>query len=98
MLHPYDDKIIVHPDDPTIKTKGGLHLPGAGEQRNRGRVLAVGPGKMLLTGERAEMQSQLGDVVYYESYQGTAIKVGDQDLIILKESDILARYERDGEA
>jgi len=73
-------------------TKGGIVLPDtAKEKPQEGEVLAVGPGRMSDDGVRIPMDIKKGDVVLYSKYGGTEVKVEDEELIILRESDILAK-------
>ena len=73
------------------KTSGGVILPdSAKEKPNKGKVLAVGPGKMRDDGERMAPAVKVGAVVYYGKYAGTEVKVAGQELKILRETDILS--------
>jgi len=90
-LKPLDDRIVVKRLESEEKTAGGIVLPtSAQEKPQQAEVLAVGPGKLLKSGERAALGVKVGDVVYFGKYAGTEVKVDDQDLIIMKETDILA--------
>ena len=91
-LEPLADRMVVRPIEREEVTKGGIVLPDtAKEKPQEGEVLAVGPGKMSdYTGARIPMDIKKGDVVLYSKYGGTEVKVDDEDLIILRESDILA--------
>jgi chaperonin GroES len=74
------------------KTKSGIYLPDtAKEKPQEGEVLAVGPGKMSDDGKRIPLDVKVGDTVLYAKYGGTEIKLDGEDLIILRESDILAK-------
>ena len=73
------------------KTAGGILLPDtAKEKPKRGKIIAVGQGKLLEDGKRAEMQVKKGDEVLFSSYSGTDITVGTKEMLILSEDDILA--------
>jgi chaperonin GroES len=73
-------------------TKGGIYLPDtAKEKPQEGKVLAVGPGKMSDEGKRLPMDVAVGDIVIYAKYGGIEHKEGDEELIILREADILAK-------
>ena len=90
-LRPLGDKILVKRLEAESKTKSGIVLPdSAKEKPKRGRIQAVGDGKLLDTGERAKLQVKKGDEVLFTSYAGTEVKVGGEELIIMDESDILA--------
>jgi len=92
-LEPLADRMVVRPIEREEITKGGIVLPDtAKEKPQEGEVLAVGPGKMSdYTGGRIPMDIQKGDIVLYSKYGGTEVKVDDEELIILRESDILAK-------
>jgi chaperonin GroES len=91
-LQPLADRVLVKPMEKEEKTKSGIYLPDtAKEKPQEGKVLAVGPGKMSEDGKRIAMDLKVGDVVVYAKYGGTEIKIDDDELIILRESDILAK-------
>jgi chaperonin GroES len=91
-LRPLDDRVVVQPVEAESKTAGGIVLPdSAKEKPQRGKVVAVGPGKLLDSGKRGELSVQVGDQVIYGKYGGTDIEVGGDDVKILRESDILAK-------
>lgn len=91
-LKPLDDRIVVEPVEAEEVTAGGIVLPDAAQEKpQRGTVLAVGPGKLLDSGERGELSVALGDVVIYGKYAGSDIEVDDREVKILRESDILAK-------
>jgi chaperonin GroES len=91
-LHPLDDRLLVRPINREEMTKGGIILPDtAKEKPQEGEVIAVGQGKRAEDGERVEMEIKKGDKVIYAKYAGTEIKLDDEELLILRESDILAK-------
>jgi chaperonin GroES len=91
-LQPLADRVLVKPMEKEEKTKSGIYLPDtAKEKPQEGKVLAVGPGKMTDDGKRIPSDLKVGDTVIYAKYGGTEIKVDNEDLIILRESDILAK-------
>jgi chaperonin GroES len=91
-LQPLADRVLVKPIEKEEKTKSGIYLPDtAKEKPQEGEVLAVGPGKMADDGKRIPMDLKVGDRVLYAKYGGTEIKVDGDDLMILRESDILAK-------
>lgn len=91
-LQPLADRVLVKPIEKEEMTKSGIYLPDtAKEKPQEGEVLAVGPGKMSEDGKRIEMDLKVGDIVIYAKYGGTEIKIDDEELIILRESDILAK-------
>jgi chaperonin GroES len=94
-LQPLADRVLVKPIEKEEKTKSGIYLPDtAKEKPQEGEVLAVGPGKMTEDGKRIPLELKVGDTVIYAKYGGTEIKVDDEDLIILRESDILAKKSK----
>ena len=91
-IKPLDDRVVVEPIDPEEVTAGGIVLPGSAQEKpQRGTVIAVGPGKLLDTGERGSLSVGVGDEVIYGKYGGTDIEVDGDDVKILRESDILAK-------
>lgn len=91
-LRPLDDRVIVQPNEAEETTAGGIVLPdSAREKPQRGTVVAVGPGRLLDSGNRGELSVAVGDVVIYGKYGGSEIEVDGQELKILRESDILAK-------
>lgn len=91
-LQPMADRVLVKPMEKEEMTKSGIYLPDtAKEKPQEGEVLAVGPGKMSDDGKIIPMGLKVGDIVIYAKYGGTEIKVDDEELIILRESDILAK-------
>jgi chaperonin GroES len=91
-LQPLADRIVVKPIEAEEKTKAGIYLPDtAKEKPQEGEVVAVGPGRLTEDGKRIAMDVKVGDIVIYAKYGGTEIKVDDEELIILRESDILAK-------
>jgi len=90
-LRPLGDKILVKRVEAESKTKSGIVLPDtAKEKPKRGKILAVGDGKRLDTGERAPVNVKKGDEVIFASYAGTEIKLDGEELMIMSEDDILA--------
>ena len=91
-LQPLGDRVVVKPIPKEEITKGGIVLPDtAKEKPQEGKVISVGPGKMTEDGKRMAMDVKVGDTVIYAKYGGTEIKEADDELIILRESDILAK-------
>jgi chaperonin GroES len=91
-LQPLADRLVVKPIEREEVTKGGIVLPDtAKEKPQEGKVLAVGPGRLSEDGKRIAMDVKVGDVVIYTKYGGTEIKIDDEELVILRESDILAK-------
>ncbi len=91
-LRPLDDRVVVEPAEAEEITAGGIVLPdSAKEKPQRGKILSIGPGKLLDSGERGKLSVTVGDEVLYGKYSGTEIEVEGRDLKILRESDILAK-------
>jgi chaperonin GroES len=93
-LKPMGDRVVVKPKDRDEMTKSGIVLPDtASERPQQGEVRAVGPGRVLDTGKRAELDVKVGDTVLFAKYSGTEFKLDDEDLLIFGERDILAVIE-----
>ena len=91
-LQPLGDRIIVEVLEEEETTVSGIVLPDtAKEKPQRGRVLAVGPGSLNDKGERVAIDLVDGDEIVFSKYGGTEIKVGTEDYLILRESDVLAK-------
>ena len=91
-LQPMADRLVVKPIEREEVTKGGIFLPDtAMEKSQEGKVVAVGPGRLSEDGKRIAMDIKVGDIVIYTKYGGTEIKIDDEEVIILRESDILAK-------
>lgn len=91
-LQPLADRIVIKPIEREEVTKGGIILPDtAKEKPQEGEVIAVGQGRLSEDGKRIPIDVNVGDVVIYAKYGGTEIKVDDEELVILRESDILAK-------
>lgn len=90
-IRPLADRVVVKPLEETEQMKGGLYIPDtAKEKPQQGEVIAVGPGKMSDDGKRLEPELKVGDRVLYGKYSGTEVTVGDEQYLILRESDVLA--------
>lgn len=91
-LQPLGDRVVIKPLPREEITKGGIVLPDTVKEKpQEGEVIAVGPGKLTDDGNRMAMEVKKGDIVLYAKYAGTEIKEDGEELIILRESDILAR-------
>ena len=90
-IRPLGEKVLVKRMEAEQVTKGGIVLPDtAKEKPQRGTVLAVGDGRLLKDGKRADLQVKKGDKVLFSSYGGTEIKVAGEEYLLMDESDILA--------
>ena len=91
-LRPLDDRVVVKPVEAEERTAGGIVLPDtAKEKPQRGKVVYVGPGKLLENGQRGSLSVAIGDEVIYGKYSGTDIELDGDDVKILRETDILAK-------
>jgi chaperonin GroES len=90
-VKPLADRVVVKALEETEQMRGGLYIPDtAKEKPQQGEVIAVGPGKISDDGKRIEMELKVGDKVLYGKYSGTEVTVGDEQYLILRESDVLA--------
>jgi chaperonin GroES len=91
-LKPMADRVLVKPIEREEVTRGGIVVPDtAKEKPQEGKVLAVGDGRLSEDGKRIPLDVKVGDIVIFAKYGGTEIKIDDEELIILRESDILAK-------
>jgi chaperonin GroES len=91
-VRPLDDRVVVEPLEAEEKTSGGILLPDTAKQKpQRGRVLAVGPGRLRDNGQRSPVAVAKGDEVLYGRYTGNDIVVEGKEIKIMRESDILAK-------
>ncbi len=89
---PLGERVIIKPIEQEQQTKGGIFLPDtAKEKPQEGEVVAVGPGRVSEDGKRIPMELANGDKVIYSKFAGTEYKDGDDEYLILRESDILAK-------
>lgn len=91
-IQPLGDRVVIKTMEREEVTKGGIVLPDtAKEKPQEGEVIAVGPGKLSDDGKRIAIEVKVGDIIIYARYAGTEIKIDDEELIIIRESDILAK-------
>jgi chaperonin GroES len=91
-LSPLADRVVIKPLEPETKSAGGIIIPdNAKEKPQRGEVVAVGPGKTDDKGVVVKLELKVGDKVLYGKYAGTEVNVDGKDLLILRESDVLAK-------
>jgi len=89
---PLGERVIVKPTEQDQQTKGGIYLPDTVKEKpQEGQVVAVGPGRVGDDGTRIPMELGKGDKVIYSKFAGTEYKDGDDEYLILRESDILAK-------
>ena len=90
-LQPLADRVVVKPIEREEKTKSGIYLPDTVKEKpQEGKIVAIGPGRLSEEGKRIAVDVKVGDTVIYAKYGGTEIKIDDEELIILRASDILA--------
>ncbi|MEE8267797.1 MAG: co-chaperone GroES [Gemmatimonadales bacterium] len=90
-IQPLEDRVVIMPNDDVEEMRGGLYIPDtAKEKPTQGEVIAVGPGRVE-EGNRVPMDIAVGDKVIYGKYSGTQFQLGDDEVIIIKASDILAK-------
>lgn len=93
-IRPLYDRIIVKRTDAERSTASGIVIPdSAGEKPDQGQVLAVGPGKLLASGELRPLAVKAGDRVLFGKYAGQAIKVDGNEVLVLREEDVIALIE-----
>jgi chaperonin GroES len=91
-IEPLGDRVVIKPTPKEEVSKGGIFLPDtAKEKPQEGKIIAVGPGRLTEDGTRIAMEVKKGDKVIYSKYAGTEFKLGDEELIIMRESDILGK-------
>ena len=93
-LRPLGDRVVIEPTPREEMTKSGIVLPDtAKEKPQEGKIIAVGPGKVLEDGKREAIDVKVGDKVLYAKYAGTEFKVDGEELLIVSQKDILAVVE-----
>lgn len=93
-IRPLHDRVVVRRMEEERTTAGGIIIPdNATEKPDRGEILAVGPGKIGDDNERVALQVKVGDKVLFGKYAGTAVKVDGEELLIMREEDLLAIIE-----
>jgi chaperonin GroES len=94
-VRPLEDRVLVKPLDPETKTTSGIYLPeSAKEKPVQGKVVAVGPGKMLDNGERVKPSVKKGDTVGFGKYAGSEIEIKNVKHMIMRESELLGIIEK----
>jgi len=91
-IEPLGDRVVIKPTPKEEVSKGGIVLPDtAKEKPQEGKIIAAGPGRLTEEGKRIAMDVKKGDKVIYSKYAGTEFKLDGEELIILREGDILAK-------
>ena len=96
-FRPLGDRVLVKRVEEEAKTKGGIIIPDtAKEKPQEGQVISVGPGSRDEQGKRVEMELKAGDRILFGKWSGTEVKIDGEDLIIMKESDVLGVVDASG--
>ena len=91
-IKPLGDRVVIKPIPKEEVSKGGIVLPDTVKEKpQEGEIIAVGPGKLSEDGKRIAMEVKVGDTVIYSKYAGTEFKLDDEEVVIMRESDILAK-------
>jgi len=94
-LKPLDDRIVIKQSEAEEKTSGGIILPDTAKEKPQiGKVVAIGPGKLLDDGKRSKMSVKNKDEVIYAKYMGSDIEIDGEKYVILRESDVLGVVEK----
>ena len=90
-VYPLADRVAIRPMEETETMKGGLYIPDTAKEKPiQGEVIAVGPGRME-KGQRVPMELKVGDRVVYGKYTGTQVELDEEEIILIKESDVIAK-------
>ena len=93
-IDPLSDRVVVMPEDAEEKTASGIILPDTAQEKpHMGKIVAAGPGKVSDNGSVVKMSLQTGDKVLYGKYSGTEITLDGNEVLIMRESDILAKFK-----
>ena len=93
-IDPLSDRVVVMPEDAEEKTASGIILPDTAQEKpHMGQIVAAGPGKVSDNGSVVKMSLQTGDKVLYGKYSGTEITLDGNEVLIMRESDILAKFK-----
>ena len=93
-LQPLGDRVVVEREEGESRTAGGIVLPDSAKDKpSRGTIISIGSGRLLDDGTRSKMQVKAGDRVLFTSYAGETFRVGDDELLLMREDDILAVLE-----
>jgi len=93
-IHPLEDRVVILPADEAEAMRGGLYIPDTAKEKPiEGKVVAVGNGKVLESGQLRKLDVKAGDRILFGKYSGTEVKVDGEECLILREDDILAVLE-----
>ncbi len=91
-IEPLGDRVVIKPTAKEEVSKGGIVLPDTAQEKpQEGKIIAVGPGRLTEDGKRIAMEVKKGDKVIYSKYAGTEFKLDDEDVVIMREGDILGK-------
>ena len=94
-LRPLDDRIVIKQSEAKEKTDGGIYLPDTAKEKPQiGKVIAIGPGKLLDNGKRGQMSVKKNDEVVYGKYIGNEVEIDKEKYVIVRESDLLGVVEK----
>ena len=94
-LKPLDDRIVIKQSDAEEKSAGGILLPDSAQEKPQiGKVVAIGPGKLLDDGKRGQMSVKKKDEILYAKYSGSDVEIDGEKYVILRESDVLGIVEK----
>ncbi len=94
-IRPLEDRVVIKQSEATDKTAGGIILPDTAKEKPQiGKIIAVGPGKILDNGKQSEMSVKKNDEVVYGKYTGNEVEISGEKYVIIKESDILGVVEK----
>ncbi|UCD22182.1 MAG: co-chaperone GroES [Chloroflexota bacterium] len=94
-IEPLGDRVVIKPTPKEEVSRGGIVLPDtAKEKPQEGKIIAAGPGRLTEEGKRIAMEVKKGDKVIYSKYAGTEFKLENEELVIMRESDILAKLSK----
>jgi chaperonin GroES len=94
-IEPLGDRVVIKPIPKEEVSKGGIVLPDTAQEKpQEGKIIAVGPGRLSEDGKRIAMEVKKGDTVIYSKYAGTEFKLDDEELVIMREGDILAKRSK----
>ncbi len=97
-IRPLHDRVVIRRIDAETTTQGGIIIPdNAAEKPIQGKVIAVGDGAILEDGKRRSLDIQVGDLVLFGKYAGTEVKIDGEELVVMRESDIMAVIEESSE-
>jgi chaperonin GroES len=94
-LRPLDDRVVIKQSEAEEKTTGGIILPDTAKEKPQiGKIVAVGPGKLLDDGKRTKMSVKKNDEVIYAKYIGSEVEIDGEKFVVLHESDVLGIIEK----